>query len=89
MVQYIAVGRRVARISSWGANSGVWGRSPQSPEANGGLGAKPPAAGGLGANPQAGDFYGQSPQPAKRSAIFTIFQQNNSFLGIFMLKFLL
>jgi len=26
--------------------AGVWGRSPQPPEANEGLGAKPPAAGG-------------------------------------------
>ena len=39
---------RVARKSLWGAVLGVWGRSPQPPEANGGLGAKPAAAGGCG-----------------------------------------
>ena len=33
--------RRVARNSKWGAALGVWGRSPQPPEA-GGFGAKPP-----------------------------------------------
>ena len=32
--------RRVARNSQWGAVLGVWGRSPQPPEANGGLGAQ-------------------------------------------------
>ena len=43
------VTRRVARNSQWGgAVLGVWGRSPQLPEANGGLGAKPPASGGWG-----------------------------------------
>ena len=31
-----------------GLFGGVWGRSPQPPEANGGLGEKPPAAGGWG-----------------------------------------
>ena len=43
--------RRVARNSQWGAVLGVWGRSPQPPEAKGvrgrrfgGLGAKPTAA---------------------------------------------
>ena len=36
---------------------GVWGRSPQPPEA-GGLGAKPPAAGGTG-------VWGRSPQRSK------------------------
>ena len=33
-------------IRNGGAVLGVWGRSPQLPEANGGFGAKPPAAGG-------------------------------------------
>ena len=41
--------RRVARNPQWGGGClGVWGRSPQPLEANGGLGAKPPAAGGWG-----------------------------------------
>ena len=36
--------RRVARNSQWGgAVLGVWGQSPQPPEANGDLGARPPA----------------------------------------------
>ena len=41
----LIIARRVARNSQWGegAVSGVWGRSPQPPEANGGLGAEPPA----------------------------------------------
>jgi len=46
----------------------------------GGLRAEPPATGGKG-------VWGQSPQ---RLAIFTIFfNENNAFLGIFRLKFLL
>ena len=36
--------RRVVRNLQWGGYFGVWGRSPQIPEANGGLRAKPPAA---------------------------------------------
>ena len=36
-------------IRNGGVVWGVWGRSPQPLEANGGLGAKPPAAGGTGA----------------------------------------
>ena len=40
---------------------GVWGRSPQLPEA-GGLGAKPPAAGSTG-------VWGRSP-PARKFCIF-------------------
>ena len=47
---------------------GVWGRSPQLPEA-GGLGAKPPAAGGTGA-------WGRSPQ---RSKILHFFAKITSF----------
>ena len=51
---------------------GVWGRSPQPPEA-GGLGAKPPAAGGTG-------VWGRSPQ---RSKILHFFCKNNFILGLF------
>ena len=43
----VPVARRVARNSEWGADLGVWGQSPQPPEANGGLRVKAPAAGGL------------------------------------------
>ena len=62
--------RRVARNSQWGGLfEGVWGRSPQPPEANGGLGAKPPAAGGTG-------VWGRSPQ---RSKILHFFAKITSF----------
>ena len=78
--------RRVARNSQWGGlfwgfgggapsrrrPMGVWGRSPQPPEA-GGLGAKPPAAGGTG-------VWGRSPQ---RSKILHFFCKNNFILGLF------
>ena len=47
---------------------GVWGRSPQPPEA-GGLGAKPPAAGGTG-------VWGRRPQ---RSKILRFFAKITSF----------
>ena len=81
--------RRVARNSQWGGlfwgsgggapsrrrPMGVWGRSPQPPEA-GGLGAKPPAAGGTG-------VWGRSPQ---RSKILHFFCKNNFILGLFWLK---
>jgi len=70
--------RRIARNSSWEeANAGLWGPRPQLLEANVGLGAKLPASGSK--------VWGRSTQ---RSAIFTIFQQNDAFLGI-RLKFLL
>jgi len=62
--------RHVARNSSWeGANAGLWGSSPQLPEANGGLGRssqipeagvcpQPPEARRSGGEPPAlGDFY--------------------------------
>ena len=76
------VDRRVARNSQWGGlfggsgggapsrrmPVGVWGRSPQLPEA-GGLGAKPPAAGGTG-------VWGRSPQ---RSKILHFFAKITSF----------
>ena len=67
---------------------GVLGRSPQPPDANGGLeaelpapeaggsGAKPPAAGGTGA-------WGRSPQ---RSKILHFFCKNNFILGLFSLN---
>ena len=42
-----------SQTSAMGLFWGVWGWSPQPPEANGGLGAKLPAAGGLGAKPPA------------------------------------
>jgi len=55
-----------------------WGSGAQPPEARG-LGAKPPSVGSK-------EVWGRSLQLL---AIFTIFQQNNAFLGIFRLKFLL
>ena len=42
---YVLQTRRVAKNSQWGDCFGVWGWSPQPPEANGGMGAKPLAAG--------------------------------------------
>ena len=54
------MGRRVARkFAMGGAVWGVWGWSPQPPEANGGVGAKPPAAGGWVG------VWGQSPQSSE------------------------
>jgi len=54
--------RRVARNSSWeGANAGLWGRSSQLPEANGGLEAKPPASRGWGLPPAAGSKEAKLP----------------------------
>ena len=56
-----------------GAVLGFWGRSPQPPEANGGLGAKLPAAGGLGEKPPATggkEVMGQSPQRSKSLHFF-------------------
>ena len=57
--------RRVARNSQWSAVLGVWGRSPQPPEANGDVNAKPPAAGGwrFGGKAAGGTgVWGRSPQ---------------------------
>ena len=47
---------RSQKFAMGGAVLGVWEWSPQTPEANGGVGAKPPAAGGwgLGAKSPAG-----------------------------------
>ena len=58
-----------------GAVWGVWGRSPQPPEANGDLGAKPqlPEARGSGGEP-----------PALEN--FAFFCKNNLILGLFRLK---
>ena len=61
---------RSQKFAKGGAVWGVWGRSPQPPEANGGLGAEPPAAGGwgLGAKPPAAGgtgVWGWSPQRSK------------------------
>ena len=69
--------RRVARNSQWGGVWGVWGRSPQLSEANGGLGAKPPTAGGWGFGgklPAAGGtgVWGRS---SKRSKILHFLQK--------------
>ena len=64
--------RRVARNSQWGANFGVWGRSPQLPEA-GSLGAKPPAAGGTG-------VLGAEPPTLEN---FAFFCKNSFILGLF------
>ena len=78
----IPVPRRVARNLQWGGlfggsgggapsrwrPMGVWGRTPQLPEA-GGLGAKRLAAGGTG-------VWGQSPQ---RSKILHFFAKITSF----------
>ena len=78
--------RRVARNSQWGgAILGVWGRSPQPPEANGGLGAKPPATGGWG-------FGGKAPSRRRHGGLgaeppalenFAFFCKNNFILGLF------
>ena len=60
-------------IRDWGAVLGVWGRSPQAPEAIGGLGAKAPSRrryGGLGAEP-----------PALEN--FAFFFKNNLKLGLY------
>ena len=73
--------RLVARNSQWveaifrRRPMGVWGLSPQRPEA-GGLGAKPPPAGETG-------VWGRSPQ---RSKILQFFCKNNFILGLFWLQ---
>ena len=72
-------------IRNGGAVLGVWGRSPQPPEANGSLGAKPPAAEGwgLGAKPPAAggtEVWGRSPQ---RSKMLHFFCKINFIFGLF------
>ena len=53
---------RSQKFAMGGAVVGVWGRSPQPPEANGGLGAKPPAAGDLG-------FEGKAPSRRRHGGL--------------------
>ena len=53
---------RSQKFAMGGAVLGVWGRSPQPPEANGGLGAKPPAAGGWG-------FGGKAPSRRRHGGV--------------------
>ena len=53
---------RSQKFAMGGAVLGVWGRSPQPPEANGGLGAKPPAAGGWG-------FGGKAPSRRRHGGL--------------------
>ena len=53
---------RSQKLAMGGAVLGVWGRSPQPPEANGGLGAKPPAAGGWG-------FGGKAPSHRRHGGV--------------------
>ena len=48
LICYKCMQARSQKFAMGGAGWGVWGRSPQPLEANGGLGAKPPAAGGWG-----------------------------------------
>ena len=71
---------RSQKFAMGGAVLGVWGRSPQPPEANWGLGAKPPAARGWGfaeKPPAAGGMgSGRSPQ---RSKILRFFAKITSF----------
>ena len=71
-----------------GAVWGVWGRSPQPLEANGGMGAKPPASGGWG-------FGGKAPSRRRHGGLgaeppalenFAFFCKNNFILGLFWLK---
>ena len=55
---------------------GVWERSSQPPEANGGLGAKPPAAGGWGSGRKASSRRrrgGLGAEPLQRSKILHFF----------------
>ena len=80
--------RRLARNSQWGAVFGFWGRSPQPPDVNGGLGAKPPAAEGWG-------FGGKAPSRRRHGGLgaeppalenFAFFCKNNFILGLFSLN---
>ena len=69
--------RRVARNSQWGAVWGVWGRSAQPPEANGGWGRL--GVWEFGGRRRLG-VWGQIPQ---RSKILHFFCKNNFILGLF------
>ena len=68
-----------------GAVWGVWGRSPQPPEANGGLGAKPSAAGGWGSGGKAPSRRRHGGLGAEPPALetFAFFCKNNFILGLF------
>ena len=74
---------RSQKFAMGGAVLGVWGRSSQPPEANGGLGAKqrakPPAAGGTGA-------WGRSPSARK---FWAFFAKITKFQGYFDKKIML
>ena len=79
---------RSQKFAMGGAVWGVWGRSPQPPDASEGLGAKPPAAGGWG-------FGGKAPSRRRHGGLgaeppalenFAFFCKNNFILGLFWLK---
>ena len=76
---------RSQKFAMGGLFGGVWGRSLQPPEANGGLGAKPPAAGGWG-------FGGKAPSRQRHGGVgaeppalenFAFFCKNNFILELF------
>ena len=80
---------RSQKFAMGGAVLGVWGRSPQPLEANGGLGAKPPAAEGWG-------FGGIAPSRRRHGGLgamppalenFAFFCKNNFILGLFWLNY--
>ena len=64
---------------------GVWGRSSQPPEANGGLGAKPPAAGGWRSGGKAPSRRRHGGLGAESPALenFPFFCKNNLILELF------
>ena len=64
---YNGIQARSQKFSMGGTVLGVWGRSPQPPEANGDLRAKLSAAGGMGV----------------KFNKFCIFYNNNLILGLF------
>ena len=76
---------RSQKFAMGGAVWGVWGRSPQSPEANGGLGAKPPAAGGWGSGGKAPSRRRHGGLGTEPPALenFAFFCKNNFILGLF------
>ena len=79
---------RSQKCAMGGAVLGVWGRSPQPPEANGGLGAKPPAAESWGFGGKAPSRRRHGGLGAKPRALenFAFFCKNNFILGLFWLK---
>ena len=72
---------RSQKFAMGGAVWGVWGRSPQPPEANGVWGRSPqlPEAGGLGAKPPAAGGTGVWVQSPQRSKILHVFAKITSF----------